>query len=279
MTQYALSDSTQQTILQLEEGMWTTKLRFNETWLKRHLHREFKEFGRSGRVYHYDSLIPPKAQEISCQLPLPELTISSIDKNTVLVTYDSHVRYGSTTSRKLAIYFVTGAACINSDDPITLVSHHLEWKTIFQTESILIWETLGASIFRMEHIGSTSVASLKAKPIIDIAVESKNFPPTDVTVKALQDLSYEDHGESGVPGRLFLTKGSPRQFNLHWCDLGSSIVRRQVAFRDALRSDTKLIEQYEALKSKAAIGETIDSKRYAESKSTFIASVLSNHPN
>ncbi len=78
----------------LEEGMWRSATRFDPNWLKRYLHPEFMEFGRSGRVYRYESLFPPETIDIDCQLPLPNFKVSRVDRAVLLVTYDSHVRYG-----------------------------------------------------------------------------------------------------------------------------------------------------------------------------------------
>lgn len=82
------------TIRELEEGMWLAQTRFDSEWLKRHVHHDFLEFGRSGRVYRYGSLFPPIVEDIDCQLPLPNFKVSRVDRSVVLATYDSHVRYG-----------------------------------------------------------------------------------------------------------------------------------------------------------------------------------------
>lgn len=93
-----LSQSTgvEDTVRKLEEGMWQARTRFNPEWLTQHLHPEFVEFGRSGRVYSYDTLFPPIASEFDCQLPLPNFRVAHIDRLVVLATYDSHVSFGDT---------------------------------------------------------------------------------------------------------------------------------------------------------------------------------------
>jgi len=80
----------------LEESLWLSDTRFDEAWLRVHIHPEFLEYGRSGRVYDYDSLFPPTAEPIDCTLPLPNFVANQIDSHTVITHYDSHVRYGDT---------------------------------------------------------------------------------------------------------------------------------------------------------------------------------------
>ncbi len=102
----------QSTIRTLEEGMWRAATRFDPEWLKRHVHTEFIEFGRSGRVYQYESLFPPKATDFNCQLPLPNFKASIIERTVALVTYDSHVRYGDTVeSAHRASTWISNGRC------------------------------------------------------------------------------------------------------------------------------------------------------------------------
>lgn len=80
----------------LEEGMWQARTRFNSDWLKRHVHSDLLEFGRSGRVYDYHSLFPPVASKFRCELPLPNFKASVLDTAVVLTTFDSHAYFGET---------------------------------------------------------------------------------------------------------------------------------------------------------------------------------------
>jgi len=156
---------------------------------------------------------------------------------------------------------------------IRLSSHNSEWKELFCEESQALRNLLGASIVRISHVGSTSIPDIKAKPILDIVVESKTFPPTEIIIDSLHSMEYENKGESNVPGRCWFIKGNPR-FNLHWCPSGGVVPLSQIAFRDKLRSNDELARQYEQIKMAAAPGQEIDSESYAAAKSEFIARVL-----
>jgi len=162
-------------------------------------------------------------------------------------------------------------------EQITLKAHQPQWTELFEQEARRLKQALPDHLIAVHHIGSTAVASIRAKPIIDIAVESGNYPPGETVERTLADLGYTAHGESGVPKRCWFTKGMPRLFNLHWCPDNGSVVRAQLRFRDLLRQDSKLASEYELLKcqaAKVAKDQHIDSCEYAEAKRDFISSVL-----
>ena len=77
--------------------MWRPETRFDRRWLACHLHPDFVEFGRSGRVYRRDDLLSALEQSglttIDCDLPLPDFRAVALARAVVLVTYDSHVRH------------------------------------------------------------------------------------------------------------------------------------------------------------------------------------------
>ena len=88
-------------------------------------------------------------------------------------------------------------------------------------------------------------------------------------------LGFLAHGNAGVVGRSWFSKGVPHAINLHWCPIDGKVVQSQVFFRDALRADMALAREYEALKKIASFGRHIDSAEYATAKDNFIEMVLS----
>jgi GrpB-like predicted nucleotidyltransferase (UPF0157 family) len=114
-------------------------------------------------------------------------------------------------------------------------------------------------LFKIRHIGSTAIEDLLSKPIIDISLEAHDFPPSEQTIEKLSSLGYTNNGESGVTGRYWFTKGQPREFNLHYCNIHSEIVKKQVLFRDKLRASESLRRAYEAIKLNNKEGREIDS--------------------
>lgn len=162
-----------------------------------------------------------------------------------------------------------------SDEPIIFKAHNPDWAKVFNQQAALLKTELGEYIAAIHHVGSTAIPYITAKPIIDIAIESSVYPPSDFVVQTLTELEFEAHGSSGVAGRNWFSKGVPRAFNLHWCPKNGTVVQSMVCFRDALQADTTLARQYEALKKKASYGMHIDSAEYAAAKDKFVEKVLS----
>jgi len=128
--------------------------------------------------------------------------------------------------------------------PIRLVDYDPEWPHIFEREAEKIRTALGERALRIEHVGSTSVPELPAKPIIDIllvAAESNNEPQY---LDALEAAGYRLHIRE--PGwyehRLF--KGPDNRVNLHVFSVGCPEIERMVRFRDWLRSNKADRELY-----------------------------------
>ena len=134
---------------------------------------------------------------------------------------------------------------------------------------------MGEHIAALNHIGSTAISSIDAKPIFDITVESSEYPPSALVVRTIEKIGILSHGNGGVAGRSWFSKGMPRVNNLHWCPINGAVVQSQLCFRDALRADKTLAKEYEALKKKASCGKHIDSADYAAAKDNFIETVLS----
>jgi GrpB-like predicted nucleotidyltransferase (UPF0157 family) len=157
---------------------------------------------------------------------------------------------------------------------ITLQQHDIRWAGIFKVEEQLIFKALGESIVRIHHVGSTAVPDLLAKPIIDIAIESVFYPPTQKIVDKLGAIGYECRGEAGINGRFWFIKGRPRIFNLHVCLVGSAVVQHQIAFRNKLLNYAPFRREYEMLKLKNYQKRDIDSPDYSHAKSDYIRKVI-----
>lgn len=88
-----LSEEDRAILTRLEEDMWREVTRFDQTFQEQRFAADFFEFGRSGRVYNRDQIIRLDSQPIHAVLPLPNLAIRLLDKNTAQVTYNSQVEY------------------------------------------------------------------------------------------------------------------------------------------------------------------------------------------
>lgn len=160
-------------------------------------------------------------------------------------------------------------------DRVRLEPHDPSWRERFEREARELRDVAGDRALAVEHVGSTAVEGLPAKPVLDVLVAV----PDDATARGLVDpleaLGYE-HRPTDVHDRTFLAKGPPEDRTVY-CSLtpaGSDTYREQLAFRDALRADPRLREEYAALKRRLAAEYPEDRDAYTEGKSAFVEQAL-----
>lgn len=160
---------------------------------------------------------------------------------------------------------------------VRLSEYDSEWERIFQAERAGLTEVLGERVAAIEHIGSTSVPGLKAKPILDIAVGLWTMEDAAALVRPLEELGYVYRPKSGTPERLFFAKGTEdrRTHYLHCEVYGSASWRGQLLVRDRLIQSPQLRQAYQALKEQLAAQYPDDRQRYTQGKESFIETVLS----
>lgn len=134
------------------------------------------------------------------------------------------------------------------DGAFYLIDWTPAWSQLFETERQQIAAVLQDSILDIQHIGSTSIPGLCAKPVLDIAIGVKSFEEAFATVPPLESLGYTFRGEYGLPRRHYFTKGSPRTHHLHMWEITSDEWKRHIAFRDYLRANHEARDRYAALK-------------------------------
>jgi GrpB-like predicted nucleotidyltransferase (UPF0157 family) len=155
-------------------------------------------------------------------------------------------------------------------DPIFIVDYDPEWPREFDALRDRVAAAVGDIAVAIEHVGSTAVRGLAAKPIIDLVVVVE---PEDVrrAVKRLVAIGYVHRGNLGVEGReAFSAPGSDRRHHLYVSPTDSEELRAQLAFRDRLRSDGALAAEYEALKRELAVRFRDDRMGYTDAKTEFV---------
>lgn len=157
---------------------------------------------------------------------------------------------------------------------LALAPHDRAWAGAFDAEAARIRAVLPNMAFEIDHIGSTAVPGLPAKPILDIAMRAGADDEPRIA-DALVALGYIDRGIRS--GRLFirLRNGDVRTHNLHLYRPDDPDCRDQIAFRDALRADPDLRERYAALKQDlvSCLGDT-GRGRYANGKTDFVRTTV-----
>jgi len=157
---------------------------------------------------------------------------------------------------------------------VKLAVHHPSWAKLFAKEKKFLENNLGKQIIKIEHVGSTAVRGLAAKPIIDIAIGVKKIGQTGKLIKSLEALGYR-HGKSQRHD-LFFDKGpeSRRTHHLHVVRYGGVNWKNYLLFVKHLNSRSKRLKQYEALKKKLAKKFAADRKSYTAGKNKFIKETI-----
>ena len=164
---------------------------------------------------------------------------------------------------------------------IRIVPYDCSWPALFEAESARIREALGSSALRIEHVGSTSVPGLAAKPVIDIQVSVASLEAWRSYAERLAQVGYH-HVPLGPVDLVypFFQKPAawPSTHHIHLCVHGSEQERRHLAFRDYLRTHPATAAEYVEIKRRLAAahdGATLESReRYSLSKTRFVSSVL-----
>ncbi|MBX3440804.1 MAG: GrpB family protein [Planctomyces sp.] len=157
---------------------------------------------------------------------------------------------------------------------IELAASDAHWPDAAQAEFLRLGELLGDVLVRSEHIGSTSIPGLAAKPIIDLLPVVDRLARLDDARPALESAGYEWRGEFGIAGRRLCLRDCPetgaRLFNIHFFAVGDSEIARHVAFRDYLRVHPQECDAYERVKRDAAARHPDSVFDYNDAKSPWI---------
>jgi GrpB-like predicted nucleotidyltransferase (UPF0157 family) len=160
--------------------------------------------------------------------------------------------------------------------PIAVVDYDSRWPDEFVRERDRILQLVGDFIIELEHFGSTSIPGLAAKPIIDMLAGVPDVDAVPVATRPLLNSGYTDFGVQ-VPGRRLFAKGgraNEATHHLQFVVYGSPAWYEPLRFRETLRADSILAQQYADLKRELASKYERDVRRYGEGKADFVASVL-----
>ena len=159
---------------------------------------------------------------------------------------------------------------------IVIENYSSLWPQKFEAEKAALENLLPATAV-VEHIGSTAVAGLAAKPVIDIMIGLSDFAQADSLVPSIQSLGYEyvSEFEAVMPYRRFFRKedAGVRTHHIHMVATGSEFWERHLAFRDYLRAHPESAAEYSALKRDLARREWQDMNDYAAAKTDFIRDI------
>ena len=156
---------------------------------------------------------------------------------------------------------------------ITVVPYDSRWPQKFERAAGEIAAALGPNVLAIHHIGSTSIAGIHAKPVIDILAVVADLHAVDLRNAQMQGLGYEVMGEFGIEGRRYFRRDDSagrRTHQIHTFAAGSPHVTRHVAFRDFLRAQASFAREYGELKRRLAAAHPHDIDAYVDGKDGFI---------
>ena len=156
---------------------------------------------------------------------------------------------------------------------VIVLPYDKAWKIAFEDIKKEIESVIGDLIIGIEHVGSTSVEGLSAKPIIDIDVIIKDYSVFDLVVSKLEMIGYLHEGDLGIKDREAFTYSNKlhlQKHHLYVCPQYSKELHRHVAFRNYLRSNQEAVKKYSLVKEAAARLFPYDIGKYIEYKSPCI---------
>lgn len=138
---------------------------------------------------------------------------------------------------------------------VVVLPYDKAWKTDFEAIKQEIEDAIGDLILGVEHVGSTSVEGMSAKPCIDIDVVIRDYTVFDAVVERLAAIGYQHEGDLGIRHReAFRYEGKPhlRTHHLYVCPQDSEELHRHITFREFLKSHPEAVRQYSRVKEEAA---------------------------
>jgi GrpB-like predicted nucleotidyltransferase (UPF0157 family)/pimeloyl-ACP methyl ester carboxylesterase len=176
----------------------------------------------------------------------------------------------------LCTHIAHAEAVETTAEPVILQAHDPSWHRRFELERDHVAAVLGHRVLAIEHIGSTAVPGLAAKPIVDILVGVDDVAASDDLVARLEAVGYSWWRDDPSPDRRYLLRAADgvRRFHTHVVTRGGRTWWQHVGFRDALRADAALRTAYEGLKRQLVSTHGDDREAYTAAKSTFIQQAL-----
>lgn len=157
-------------------------------------------------------------------------------------------------------------------EPVFVVPYDPLWREWFLEDREQLLIIFGEAGIAVEHIGSTAVPGLAAKPIIDILVGARSMSERSSFISALvaTGYTYIPEYEKLFPERLFFYRRRPHACNVHWVQIDSDFWRRHLLFRDFLRRYPDVCRDYAALKENLAVRFRHDRQGYLAGKKECI---------
>ncbi len=160
---------------------------------------------------------------------------------------------------------------------VVLAQSDASWSEHFMREQARLRDAMGGLVARIEHVGSTAIPGLLAKPILDVMIVRPRASVLAPYLRALVNAEYRYRGENGLPGREYFLRELPdgrRTHHLHLVLEGGRYSDEYLAFRDYLRRVPLRAAQYASLKQALAAQFADDRESYTNGKAEFVRDTL-----
>jgi len=157
---------------------------------------------------------------------------------------------------------------------IQLSPYESAWRILFLEERDRLQASIGGYVLDIQHIGSTSIPGMLAKPILDIGIAVADFETAACCIPPMEKLGYTNKGENGIPRRHYFVKGDPRTHHVHMVEIESEGWRNNLLFRDYLIKSPETAREYARLKQELAKQFATEREAYQAGKDGFIKAAL-----
>ncbi len=161
------------------------------------------------------------------------------------------------------------------NNAVHLSEHRSVWAELYCEEERRIRTALGALIVDLQHIGSTAIPGIKAKPILDMLAGVERLENALLCKGPLESIDYDYIARAGIANDYVFGKGAPRTHYLHVVEYGGAKWVNHLRFRDRLRNDPELAKAYETLKQELSTRFSNSHEKYHDAKAKFINEVVS----
>ena len=156
---------------------------------------------------------------------------------------------------------------------VRLSEHSSLWSQLYREEEQRIRTALGTLIIDLQHIGSTAIPGIKAKPVLDMLAGVAKLENALLCKAPLEAIDYDYIARAGIANDHVFGKGVPRTHYLHVVEYGGAKWDNHLRFRDRLRNDPELAQAYEKLKEELSRKFSDSQEKYHDAKSKFIDEV------
>jgi GrpB-like predicted nucleotidyltransferase (UPF0157 family) len=160
------------------------------------------------------------------------------------------------------------------DNVVHLKPYKVIWKWMYRLEKFRLKTSLDGFVVDIQHVGSTAIPGMPAKPIIDICIAIADYRAAMRCVHLIERIGYKYKGENDSLQQHLFVKGQPTAYYLYMVESGNEILKNGVYFRNFLIQHPDIASNYVTLKQKFAKRFATDRREYQQAKRSFVQQVI-----